>query len=150
MLVSSGILAYRQKGNELEFFLVHPGGPFFAKKDEGFWTVPKGLVEEHEDLLVAAKREFLEETSIQVSGDFISLGDIVQKGAKRVHCFGVAFDLDATLIKSNTFEMEWPPRTGRKVSFPEVDRGEWFPYHIAKMKINSSQAELLDRLIEMV
>lgn len=149
MLKSAGILAYRLVSAGLEFFLVHPGGLFFAKKDEGVWTVPKGLVERDEDLLVTAKREFLEETGMEVSGNFVSLGYIVQKGGKQVHCFGVELDLDSSLVKSNTFEIEWPPRSGRMASFPEVDRGEWFDFETAKRKINAAQAALLDRLIAL-
>ncbi|RYG16124.1 MAG: NUDIX domain-containing protein [Chitinophagaceae bacterium] len=149
MLKSVGILAYRMISGKLQFFLVHPGGPFFGKKDAGVWTVPKGLVEGDEDLLVTAKREFLEETGVAISGDFVSLGFIIQKGGKQVHCFGVEFDLDATRIKSNTFEMQWPPNSGRMASFPEVDLGEWFDYETAKVKINPQQVALLDRLIEI-
>jgi len=150
MLKSAGILAYRFISAEMEFFLVHPGGPFFASKDQGVWTVPKGLVEQGEDLLVCARREFLEETGISVSGDFLNLGHIVQKGGKQVHCFGVEFDLDSTLVKSNTFEIQWPPRSGKIASFPEIDRGEWFDYTEAKCKINAQQAELLDKLMAVV
>ncbi len=149
MMQSAGILAYRTVSGVLEFFLVHPGGPFFAKKDLGVWTVPKGLVENGDDLLLTAKREFLEETGIEVSGDFLTLGHIVQKGGKQVHCYGVEFDLDPSKLKSNTFELEWPPRSGRIVTFPEVDRGEWFDLETAKIKINAKQAELLDRFTEI-
>ncbi|RZM21564.1 MAG: NUDIX domain-containing protein [Pedobacter sp.] len=147
MVISSGILAFRRSALVLEFFLVHPGGPFFVNKDEGFWTIPKGLVEDGEELLIAAKREFLEETGFEVSGDFIDLGSIVQKGGKRVHCFAVEFDLDPALIISNTFELEWPPRSKKRVSFAEVDRGAWFDFSVASVKINSSQATLLSRLV---
>ena len=150
MLKSAGILAYRLVSGELEFFLVHPGGPFFTRKDDGVWTVPKGLVEGDEDLLVTAKREFLEETGIVVSGDFVSLGHVVQKGGKHVHCFGVEFDLDTSAVISNTFEMQWPPNSGKLSIFPEVDRGEWFSLEMARLKINSQQATLLDRLIALL
>jgi len=149
MALSSGILVFRKAGEALEFFLVHPGGPFFVKKDVGFWTIPKGLVEEKEDLLVAAKREFLEETGFEVSGDFIDLGFIVQKGGKRVHCFAVEFDLDPSQLVSNTFDLEWPPRSGKLVSFAEVDRGDWFSYKKALIKINSAQASLITKLVDI-
>ncbi|WP_316758493.1 NUDIX domain-containing protein [Pedobacter aquatilis] len=149
MALSSGILVFRKAGEALEFFLVHPGGPFFVKKDVGFWTIPKGLVEEKEDLLVAAKREFLEETGFEVSGDFIDLGFIVQKGGKRVHCFAVEFDLDPSQLVSNTFDLEWPPRSGKLVSFAEVDRGDWFSYKKALIKINSAQASLITNLVDI-
>ncbi len=150
MMQSAGILAYRTMSGVLEFFLVHPGGPFFVKKDLGVWTVPKGLVEDGEDLLLTAKREFLEETGFEVSGEFLTLGHIVQKGGKHVHCFGVEFDLAPSKLKSNTFDLEWPPRSGRMTSFPEVDRGAWFDLDNAKRKINPQQAELLDRLIKLI
>ncbi|RZK70402.1 MAG: NUDIX domain-containing protein [Pedobacter sp.] len=149
MALSSGILVFRKAGEALEFFLVHPGGPFFVKKDVGFWTIPKGLVEEKEDLLVAAKREFLEETGFEVSGNFIDLGFIVQKGGKRVHCFAVEFDLDPSQLVSNTFDLEWPPRSGKLVSFAEVDRGDWFSYKKALIKINSAQASLITKLVDI-
>lgn len=149
MALSSGILVFRKAGEALEFFLVHPGGPFFVKKDVGFWTIPKGLVEEKEDLLVAAKREFLEETGFELSGDFIDLGFIVQKGGKRVHCFAVEFDLDPSQLVSNTFDLEWPPRSGKLVSFAEVDRGDWFSYKKALIKINSAQASLITKLVDI-
>jgi predicted NUDIX family NTP pyrophosphohydrolase len=150
MTESAGILAYRKTGGNLEFFLVHPGGPFFAKRDDGWWTVPKGLVEDGEQLVDAAKREFFEETGIEVSGNFLDIGYVTQKGGKRVHCFAVAFDLDAASIVSNTFEMEWPPRSGRMQSFAEVDRAAWFGIDEARKKINERQIELLERLISKV
>lgn len=149
-LLSAGILAYQDYAGTLEFFLVHPGGPFFAKKDLGAWTVPKGLVEENEDVLATAKREFFEETGFQVDGDFINLGYIVQKGGKHVHCFGIAFDLDPTHLKSNTFQLQWPPGSGKMAVFPEVDQGSWFDLKTAKEKINPQQIELLERLLKLL
>ena len=149
MKESSGILVFKRTGMALEFFLVHPGGPFFVNKDEGFWTIPKGLIEDGEDHLASAKREFLEETGFKLSGDFIDLGFVVQKGGKRVHCFAVASDLDPGLMVSNTFELEWPPRSGKRASFPEVDRGAWFGFKEALAKINSAQAELIARLVAL-
>lgn len=150
MKLSAGILVYRNHADVLEFFLVHPGGPFFAKKDFGVWTVPKGLVEADEDLLVTAKREFFEETGFQLDGEFVDLGYIIQKGGKRVHCFGLAFDLDESALKSNTFELQWPPRSGKMSSFPEVDQGKWFDLNTAKEKINPQQVELLNRLLKLI
>ncbi|RZJ19790.1 MAG: NUDIX domain-containing protein [Acinetobacter sp.] len=150
MLESAGILAYRFKEGVLSFFLAHPGGPFFKHKDNGWWTIPKGLIENGEDLLVTAKREFLEEVGVAVTGDFLSLGHITQKGGKRVHCFAVAFDVDPTTMVSNTFELQWPPKSGRLQSFPEVDRAGWFDFTEASTKINQQQAVLLDRLVSQL
>jgi predicted NUDIX family NTP pyrophosphohydrolase len=150
MLESAGILAYRFKEGFLSFFLVHPGGPFFKNKDNGWWTIPKGLIEVGEDLLVTAKREFLEEVGVPIAGDFLSIGYITQKGGKRVHCFAVAFDVDPATINSNTFEMQWPPNSGRMQSFPEVDRAGWFDFATASLKINQQQAVLLIRLLEQL
>jgi predicted NUDIX family NTP pyrophosphohydrolase len=142
MEISSGILAFRRTGEELEFFLVHPGGPFFKKKDAGAWTIPKGKVETGEDMLVAAKREFLEETGFEVDGEFIDLGVVVQKGGKQVHCFALEVDLDPSELVSNTFELEWPPHSGHKTIFAEVDRGGWFSSKETLVKINQAQAVL--------
>lgn len=146
MLESAGILAYRFNEAVLSFFLVHPGGPFFKNKDHGSWTIPKGLVEAGEDLLVTAKREFFEEVGVTVAGDFLSLGHITQKGGKRVHCFAVAFNVDPVCIVSNTFEIQWPPNSGRLQSFPEVDRAGWFDFETASLRINPQQVALLKRL----
>jgi len=132
----------------MEFFLVHPGGPFFAKKDVGFWTIPKGELLADEEMLVAAIREFEEETSIQLKGDFIPLKEITQKGGKKVYCWAIHSDFNASKIISNTFEMEWPPRSGKKTEVPEIDKGEWFNYQEAKIKINERQIPFLDEVIE--
>ena len=121
---SAGILLYRLKKGFLEVFLVHPGGPFFIKKDDGAWTIPKGEFDTEEPL-AAAKREFLEETGIPVSGEFIELQPIIQKGGKKVFAWALEKNIDAAAIQSNHFEMEWPPRSGKYQSFPEVDKGGW-------------------------
>jgi predicted NUDIX family NTP pyrophosphohydrolase len=144
---SAGILLYRGAGPSLEVLLVHPGGPLWARRDEGAWSIPKGEYSEDEDALGAARREFAEELgSPPPDGEPLALGEITQKGGKRVSAFALAGDLDATTITSNTFELEWPPRSGRTRSFPEVDRAQWFGLAQARARINPAQAELLDRL----
>lgn len=148
MQESAGILGYRKHEGAIQFFLVHPGGPFFAKKDEGAWTIPKGLIENSEDLLQTAIREFKEEVGLVPSGNFIPLGNIKQKGGKIVHGFAVSLTFDPADLKSNTFTIEWPPRSGKMTSFPEVDRGGWFNLAEAQAKINPAQSAFLSRLIE--
>jgi predicted NUDIX family NTP pyrophosphohydrolase len=144
---SAGILMFRSRGSSLEVFLVHPGGPFWAKKDEGAWSIPKGEFNiDSEDPLEAAKREFAEETGFALAGDFISLDTLAQSGMKIVHAWAVAGDCDASQIKSNTFTMEWPPRSGKQQEFPEVDRAEWFEIETAKTKILKGQTPFIDRL----
>jgi predicted NUDIX family NTP pyrophosphohydrolase len=145
---SAGILMYRQTGSEMEVLLVHPGGPFWRNKDEGAWSIPKGEMDEDEDAAVAARREFLEETGCALSGPLEPLGDIRQRGGKRVTAFAVEGDLDVNAIKSNTFEIEWPPKGGRMQSFPEIDRAAWFDLPAAHVKILESQRQLLDRLVD--
>jgi len=147
---SAGILMYRWSGPRLEVLLVHPGSPFWRNKDEGAWSIPKGEMDEGEDTEVAARREFTEETGIAVSGPLEPLGEVRQRGGKRVFAFVVEGDLDVEGVKSNTFEIEWPPKTGRMKSFPEVDRAAWFDLPAAQMKILESQRSLLDRLAELV
>ena len=146
---SAGILLYRKLNSELQVFLVHPGGPFFKNKDDGNWSVPKGEFLEEEDPLQAAKREFEEETGQAINGDFVALTPIKQKGGKTVQAWAVKGDIDHLNIKSNSFEIEWPPRSGRQQSFPEVDRAEWFDIDTAKIKINPAQAALIIELAEL-
>lgn len=141
---SAGLLLYRVKGETLEVFLVHPGGPFWAKKDEGAWTIPKGEIEPGEDALATAIREFAEETGTTLRGDFRALTPIRQAGGKRVLAWAVEGDIDPATIKSNRFAMEWPPRSGKERSFPEIDRGAWFTLGEARTRINKAQAALLD------
>ena len=149
MAPSAGILMYRWTGRRLEVLLVHPGGPFWRNKDEGAWSIPKGEMDEDEDVAVAARR-VLEETGIAVSGPLEPLGDIRQRGGKRVTAFAVEGNLDLHAVKSNTFEMEWPPKTGRMQSFPEIDRAGWFDLPAAHKKILEGQRALLARLVELV
>jgi predicted NUDIX family NTP pyrophosphohydrolase len=143
---SAGILLYRTRDLKIEVFLVHPGGPFWAKKDEHAWSIPKGEYSDEEAPADAALREFAEETGIKLSGELIELTPVMQKGGKMIFCYALEGDLDPRKIISNTFEMEWPPRSGKRQSFPETDRGEWFGLPEAKMKINSAQAALVDEL----
>jgi predicted NUDIX family NTP pyrophosphohydrolase len=144
---SAGILLYRLRDHSLEVFLVHPGGPFWARKDVGAWSIPKGEFEE-EDAQAAAKREFHEETGLCVEGDLLALTPQKQKGGKIVYAWAVEGDLDPGRVKSNTFEMEWPPRSGKKQLFPEIDKGEWFTVQAALQKINQGQVGFLKELKE--
>jgi predicted NUDIX family NTP pyrophosphohydrolase len=144
---SAGILMYRQKNDQLEVLLVHPGGPFWKKKDLGAWSIPKGELED-EDALLAAKREFEEEIGTPINGEMVSLTPQEQKSGKVVQAWAVEGDLNPEEIRSNTFEMEWPPKSGRKQEFPEIDRAEWFPVRIALQKINPAQATFIRELIE--
>lgn len=146
---SAGILLFRREGAAVEVLLVHPGGPFWAKKDLGAWSAPKGEVEEGEEPRACALRELEEELGSRlrlVADDLTELGSIRQKGGKLVHCWAAERDFDPAELRSNTFEMEWPPRSGVRREFPEVDRAEWFGLDEARRKINPAQAELLDRL----
>ena len=143
---SAGILLYRTINNTLEVFLVHPGGPYFKNKDDGSWSIPKGEFLNDEEALTAAKREFEEETGQPIDGKFIELGTIQQKNGKVVHAWAVEGDINHETIFSNTCEIEWPPRTGKKLTIPEIDRAAWFSPATAKQKINPAQAELVDRL----
>ena len=148
---SAGILLYRRgaDGERLEFLLAHPGGPWFASKDAGHWSIPKGEVDGNESLLDVAHREFTEETGHDVPGaPPIELGSIVQKGGKRVHAWAVEGDLDPAKAHSNLFETEWPPRSGRRAEFPEIDRVAWFEPDEARRMIKPTQIPLLERLEE--
>ena len=150
MKQSAGLLLYRFFQGHLQVLLVHPGGPFWAKKDAGAWSIPKGEFTDDEDPLAAARREFLEETSIAAEGVFIPLSPIRQKSGKRVYAWALEQDLDIARIRSNTFEMEWPPKSGRLQSFPEIDRAEWFTPARAREKINEGQRPLLDELEQLL
>ena len=143
---SAGLLVYRVRNGDLEVFLVHPGGPFWAKKDEGAWSIPKGEIAEDEDPLKAAKRELLEETGFQIDGNFIALSPVKQAGGKWVYAWAVEGNCDAESIHSNTFSIEWPPRSGKRKEFPEVDRAAWFTIDQAKQKILKGQLSLLEEL----
>jgi len=148
---SAGILLHRRRGRRLEVLLVHPGGPFWVRRDEGAWSIPKGEYPREVDPLLAARREFEEELGVAPpDGPAQDLGEIRQRGGKLVHAWSVEGDLDAAAIVSNTFELEWPPRSGRLIEVPEVDRAEWFDLDKARRRINPAQAELLDRLASVV
>ena len=147
---SAGLVLFRKAADGIEVLLVHPGGPFFARKDLGAWTIPKGELDGAEDPLACALREFEEELGRRPVGEPVALGQVRQLGGKTVHAFALEGDLDAATIRSNHFEMEWPPRSGRRRSFPEVDRAEWFGLDEARRKINPGQVPLLDRLGQQV
>ena len=147
---SAGILLYRIRNGSVEVFLVHPGGPLHAKKDLGAWSVPKGEFEENEDPLLAAKREFREETGADINGDFTVLSPVKQKSGKLVYAWAIKGDFDEKRLVSNAFTMEWPPRSGKYQSFPEVDRGEWFGTAMAKEKMIPAQAALVDELVGLL
>lgn len=143
--ISAGILAYR-RGHELEVLLAHPGGPFWAKKDAGAWTIPKGLIEPGDDPIGAARREFNEETGLVAKGEMIELSPVRQKSGKLVLAFALDADFDLTGFASNTFEIEWPPKSGRRQIFPEIDRIAYFTLPAAKVKIHAYQLPLLSEL----
>lgn len=147
---SAGILLFRKVNGVLEVLLVHPGGPFWKNKDAGAWTIPKGEIMPGEDHLTAARREFREETGLAVDGAFLPLGSIRQAGGKEVFAFALEHEADPDAIRSNTFEMEWPPRSGRRQRFPEVDRAAWFDLETAAAKILKGQRPLLERLLEKI
>ena len=148
--LSAGILMYRQGPEGTEVLLAHPGGPFWARKDAGSWSIPKGEIDTDEDELKATIREFGEEMGTTPSGEFLPLGELKQAGGKRVVAWALEGDLDPTAIRSNTFELEWPPRSGRMQEFPEIDRAEWLVLARAYEKILKSQAPFLDRLTALL
>jgi len=145
---SAGILLYRHRGRTLELLLVHPGGPFWKSKDDGAWTLPKGLVEPGEDPLTAARREFREETGFTAEGPFLELGAFKQPGGKTVLAWAAEGDADTTTLASNTFTLEWPPHSGRQAEFPEVDRAGWFNPTTASRKILKGQKPLIESFLQ--
>src|SRR5438270_691754 len=147
---SAGILMYRGSGQSLQVLLVHPGGPFWRNKDDGAWSIPKGEINPGENPLAVAQREFAEELGVAAAGPLRPLGEIRQRGGKRVHAFAAEGDLDISTVRSNTFEMQRPPNSGRLQAFPEIDRAGWFTLPVARIKILESQRPLLDRLEELV
>jgi len=147
---SAGLLMYRRRNRALEVLLVHPGGPFWAKKDAGSWSIPKGEYTPEEDPFGVAKREFLEETGFEASGEFKPLTPLRQPSGKIITAWAFEGDCDASSAKSNSFMMEWPPRSGRQQEFPEVDRAEWFSIPMAKEKIIEGQAGFLDELTQIL
>ena len=144
--ISAGLLVFRRTGAGIEVLLGHPGGPFWAKKDDGAWTIPKGLVESGDDLLSAARREFSEETNLVIDGEVFALSPVNQKSGKVVHAFACEADFKLDTFASNTFEIEWPPRSGRRQSFPEIDRIAYFVLSIAMKKIITYQQPFLREL----
>jgi predicted NUDIX family NTP pyrophosphohydrolase len=148
--ISAGVLMYRIANGKPQVLLVHPGGPFWRKKDLGAWSIPKGEVAEEENLLAPAQREFQEETGHRPTGRFIALHPVKLKSGKIVHAWAVEGDLDAAAVRSNTFTMEWPPRSGKQSEFPEVDRAEFFDLETAKKKINPAQAAFIIELEKLL
>lgn len=144
--VSGGLLMYRIIDGNVEVLLAHPGGPYFTKKDEGVWTIPKGELEPHENFLEAAQREFREEVGVAPAGPFIALTPVKQKGGKIVHAWAVRGDCDPTECVSNMFSIEWPPHSGRQMEFPEIDHLQFFDLAAARQKINAGQVPLIDEL----
>jgi predicted NUDIX family NTP pyrophosphohydrolase len=147
---SAGLLVYRRRCSALEVFLVHPGGPFWRNKDLGAWSIPKGLFAESDDPLEAAKREFHEETSFTATGSFLPLGSLKQPGGKIVHAWAMEGDYDAAAVKSNTFPLQWPPKSGNFIEVPEVDRADWFTLDAAREKILPGQRGFLDQLAALI
>ena len=147
---SAGILLYRRKNRKLQVFLCHPGGPFYKNKDTASWTIPKGEFDKSEEPLTAAMREFREETGQEVKGEFKPLKPVKYKNGKVVYAWAVEGDIDADSIQSNVFPLEWPPKSGKYIDIPEVDRGEWFSLEIATEKILPALSPLLDDLVENV
>ncbi len=147
---SAGLLLYRRRQGKLEVFLVHPGGPFWAQKDQGAWSIPKGEHGDDEDPLDAARREFNEETGFKASGPFQSLTPLKQKSGKLVQAFACKGEANPEKLQSNTFSLEWPPHSGQHQEFPEVDRAAWFPLEEAKEKIHPGQKDFLDELAQLL
>lgn len=150
MKQSAGLLLYRRNKKNLEVLLVHPGGPFWKNKDAGAWSIPKGEFDGDEQALDAARREFEEETGFHCSGEFLELSPVKMKSGKSIYAWALDKDIDAAAIRSNTFEMEWPPKSGKQKSFPEIDKAKWFSPAEAKQKINVSQSAFIDELLELL
>jgi predicted NUDIX family NTP pyrophosphohydrolase len=146
---SAGLLMFRRKAQRLEVLLIHPGGPFWSRKDDGAWSIPKGEIGDDEEPLDAARREVREETGASPGGTFLPLTSIRQAGGKTVHAWAIESDFDPANLISNTFSMEWPPRSGRQQTFPEADRAAWFPLDVARRKILKGQIPLLDELARL-
>jgi len=142
---SAGILLHRRREGALQVLLAHPGGPFWARRDDGGWTIPKGLVDAGESAEAAARREFLEELGAEAIGDLVPLGSVRQRGGKHVEAFALEGDFDVAALRSNTFETEWPPRSGRMQTYPEIDRAAWMDLATARIKLLEAQRPLLDR-----
>jgi predicted NUDIX family NTP pyrophosphohydrolase len=147
---SAGLLMYRSRQDETEVFLVHPGGPYWANKDQGAWTIPKGEYDDEEEPFAAARREFFEETGFTADGEFLSLGEVRQKSGKLVTAWAFVGDCDPTQLKSNTCEIEWPPKSGTRLQIPEIDRGGWFTMNDARRYIRAELDELLLRLSSLI
>ncbi len=148
--LSAGILLYRTRGDQVEVFLVHPGGPYWARKEDGAWSIPKGEYTEGDDPLTTARREFREETGSEVIGSFRPVSPVKQPSGKVVSVWVVEGDLDPATVKSNTFSLEWPPHSGTMQEFPEVDRGAWFDIATARTKLQPGQRGFLDQLLELL
>jgi predicted NUDIX family NTP pyrophosphohydrolase len=147
---SAGILLYRRRAGRLEVLLAHPGGPFWRNRDDGAWTIPKGLVDTNESAEDAARREFREELGIECAGALVALGSVRQRSGKTVEAFAAEGDFETAALASNTFELVWPPRSGRTATFPEIDRAEWMTLPLARVKMLEAQRTLLDRLEALV
>jgi predicted NUDIX family NTP pyrophosphohydrolase len=147
--IAAGLLMFRKNEEGLSFFLAHPGGPFFKKKDNGFWSIPKGLIEEGEEYLDAAKREFEEETGIKPVGPFIELGYVKYKGGKTIYAWAFESNTETVVIASNTFQIEWPPKSGKIQTFPEIDKADYFSLDEALVKINEAQKQFILRLMDV-
>lgn len=144
---SAGILLYRRKGTGIEIFIAHPGGPFFVRKDEGVWSIPKGIIDEGEDRFTAALREFKEETGQDSPTDGFELTPVHRKDGKTIYAWAIEGDADPAKIESNRFELEWPPRSGKKIEIPEIDRADWFTPEEAKKKLHPPQQAFVDELL---